>query len=1046
MIYAFEEYELDVLRYELRCAGKLVKLEPQVFNILAYLIQHRDRLITKEEILEQLWPGRFVSEATITSRLTAVRRAIGDRGREQRLIQTLHGRGYRFIASVEEHVTEERVTRGQEPHKMPAGVPMKETLPNAVATAKTSRTVGREAELARLRQWFQRALRGTRQVVFVIGEAGLGKTTLVEAFLQEVGVGERLLIAHGQCIEHYGPGEPYLPVLEALGGLCKAPGSQDLIALLTRQAPTWVVQMPWLIPGAELEVLQRRVTGATQERMLREMAEALAMVAAEQQLILVLEDLHWSDYPTLDLVAWLARQQEPARLLVLGTYRPADVSMQGHPLPAVVQELKVHRQAEVLALTSLTEAAVAEYLRLRFRGHILPSGLAPLIRQRTEGNPLFMMNVVDAWEAEGWLEEDAGIRSLAMGLERLGQGVPESLRQMLIQQLERLSVEEQRVLEAASVAGVEFSAAAVAAGLEIGVVEAESRCEDLARRQQWLRSIGIDEWPDGTVAGRYVFIHALYHNVVYERITAARRIHLHRRLGTCEEEAFGLQARDIAAELAVHFEHGRDYRRAVQYLRYAAETASQRYAHREAIEYVRRALELLKVTPNTAQVIRQELELQLALGPSLMVTRGFASPEVAETYARARQLCEQLGDRQQLFPALFGLWRSSHVRARLPTACELGEQLVALANTADDPALLVEAYGPLGQTLCVQGEVTQARDHLQRVVTLYEPRPQNPLAVRFGYDPGVYAHAMVGWTLWLLGYPEQALLQSRKALALAQEQAHPFTLSLTLATDAILQFMRHEGDTSLEQIEASLMLSTEYGFPYLKALGTVLQGRGWVRSQGVEVGIAHMRQGLVALRATGAEVLRPCLLALLAEACASGGQIEAGLSALDEAMIAANRHTERFFEAELYRLRGELVLRQVTAEGSRLPPQEIRTTLGVSTEESDRPCPHLEAETSFLTALDIARHQKARSLELRAVVSLSRLWRQHGKQKEARQLLWEIYHWFTEGFETPDLQAARILLEELSTGPRGAAQAGTAHHGTKLGIGRGGGGHKSNLE
>jgi predicted ATPase len=254
-----------------------------------------------------------------------------------------------------------------------------------------------------------------------------------------------------------------------------------------------------------------------------------------------------------------------------------------------------------------------------------------------------------------------------------------------------------------------------------------------------LRSIGIDEWPDGTVAGRYVFIHALYHNVVYERITAARRIYLHRRLGTREEEAFGLQAREIAAELAAHFEHGRDYRRAVQYLRYAAETASQRYAHREAIEYLRRALESLKATPNTAQVIQQELELQLALGPSLMVTRGFASPEVAETYARARQLCEQLGDKQQLFSALFGLWRSSHVRARLPTACELGEQLVALANAADDPALLVEAYGPLGQTLCVQGEVTQARDQLQRVVTLYEPRPQNPLAVRFGYDPGVYA-------------------------------------------------------------------------------------------------------------------------------------------------------------------------------------------------------------------------------------------------------------------------------------------------------------------
>ena len=747
--------------------------------------------------------------------------------------------------------------------------------------------------------------------------------------------------------------------------------------------------------------------------MLREMAEALAMVAAEQPLILVLEDLHWSDYATLDLIAWLARQQEPARLLVLGTYRPADVSMQGHPLQAVVQELKVHRWADVLALTSLTEAAVAEYLTARFRGSALPTGLSPLIHQRTEGNPLFMINVLDAWEAEGWLEEDAGTRSLPMGLEQLAQGVPESLRQMLIQQLERLSLEEQRILEAASVAGVEFSAAAVAAGLATGVVEAESRCEGLARRQQWLRSIGIDEWPDGTVAGRYVFIHALYHNVVYGRITAARRIHLHRRLGASEEEAFGLHARDIAAELAVHFEQGRDYRRAVQYLRYAAETAGQRYAHREAIEYLRRALELLKAIPDTAQVIRQELELQLALGPSLMVTRGFASPEVAETYARARQLCEQLGDRQHLFPALFGLWRSSHVRAQLPTACELAEQLVSLANGEGDPALLVEAYGPLGQTLCIQGELTQARDHLQRVVTLYEPRPQNALAVRFGYDPGVYAYAMAGWALWLLGYPEQALRQSRKALALAQEQAHPFTLSLTLVTDAILQFMRQEGDTSLEQIEASLMLSTDHGFPYLKAVGTVLQGRGLARCQGVEAGIAQMRQGLVAFRATGAELLRPYLLALLAEACASGGQIEAGLGALDEALIAANQHTERFFEAELYRLKGELMLRRVMAEGYGLPPQDTQNAPAVGAEAIDQPSLYIEAEASFLTALDIARRQEAKSLELRAALSLSRLWRQHHKQEEARQLLTDIYNWFTEGFETADLQGARVLLEEL---------------------------------
>jgi predicted ATPase len=238
----------------------------------------------------------------------------------------------------------------------------------------------------------------------------------------------------------------------------------------------------------------------------------------------------------------------------------------------------------------LTEGAVEEYLTARFAGNVLPHGLPRLVHQRTEGNPLFMVNVVDAWEAEGWLEEREGEQGPRPGLNELVQGVPESLRQMLLQQFERLGLEEQRVLEAASVAGVECSAAAVAAGLGIDVIEAETWCEGLARRQQWLRAIGSEEWPDGTVAGRYAFIHALYHDVVYQRITAARRIHLHRGIGASKAKAYGPRAGEIAAELAVHFEHGRDYHQAVQYLQRAAETANQRHAQREAIEYLRRAL------------------------------------------------------------------------------------------------------------------------------------------------------------------------------------------------------------------------------------------------------------------------------------------------------------------------------------------------------------------------------------------------------------------------------------------------------------------------
>jgi predicted ATPase/DNA-binding winged helix-turn-helix (wHTH) protein len=1047
MIYRFgEEYELNPQRYELRYAGKLVKLEPQVFNVLAYLIQHRERVVTKEELLAQLWPGRFVTEATLTSRLTAARRAIGDRGREQRLIQTLHGRGYRFIAEVEEHPAETGDRLPQPPlppahdpsaqgtRHAPVEPPLHQSYrplgqvspggtaaahaadasPHAATPSRAIQAVGREAELAQLHRWLRQALAGTRQVVFVTGEAGLGKTTLIEAFLQELDGYGALWIGRGQCIEHYGVGEAYLPVLEALGQLCKEPGGREVVSLLVKQAPTWMVQMPWLVTGAELETLQRRVMGATQERMLREMAEALAVVAATRPLVLVLEDLHWSDPSTLDLIAWLARRPDPARLLVLGTYRPAEVRMQGHPLQAVVQELTMHRRGYKLALTPLTEAVVEAYLAGRVPGTALAGALAHLVHQRTEGHPLFMVTMVDAWEAEGWLEGEGGEQRLRPGLEELVQSVPENLRQMLAQQLERLNVGEQQVLEAAGAAGVEFSAAAVAAGLAVDVIEAETRCEGLARRQQWLRPIGIDEWPDGTVAGRYAFMHAVYHDVVYQQVAAARRAHLHRRIGEQKEVAYGTRVGEIAAELAVHFEHGRDYHRAIRYLQRAAEIAGQRYAHRETIESLKRALALLKTIPVTSELLRQELEIQLALGPALMVTKGFAAPEVSETYTRAHQLCEQLSDQQQLFPALFGLWRSSHVGARLATARALGEQLLRLANSQGEPVLLVEAHAALGQTLCIQGELPLAQEHLRRVVALYDARRHAALAFRLGYDPGIYARAVEAWVLWLQGYPEQALQTSREALALAQEQSHPFTLALTLATVTVLQQMCRDVEATLEHARASLVISAEHGFPYLRTIGTIRQGWALAREGRVDEGMAQMRHGLAAIQATGAELLRPYHLALLAETCATAGQIEAGLSALGEALLAADQHAERFYEADLYRLQGELLLRRHAGVDDAPAPAATGQGPVVGAGSSLQSPTPTGVEACFEKAIDIARRQGARSLELRAALGLSRWWQRRGKRDEAQQLLAGIYNWFTEGFGTADLQEAKALLDELS--------------------------------
>jgi predicted ATPase len=382
-------------------------------------------------------------------------------------------------------------------------------------------------------------------VIFVTGEPGIGKTAVVETFVAQAAAHPGLWVARGQCVEHYGPGEAYLPVLEAVGRLCRAPGHERLLTVLRQQAPLWMAQLPWLLSAAEREALQRELLGATQARMMREMAAVLETVTAETPLVLVLEDLHWSDEATMDLLAWLAQRPDSTRLLLIGTYRPVDVIVRGHPVKAVKQALQQQRRCQEVSLAVLSAEAVAEYLTARLPGSHLPEALTQLIAQRTDGHPFFLVTLVEDWLARGVLRERDGQWGLTVASADGERGVPASIRQMLALQFERLTPEEQRVLEAASAVGVTFSAAAVAAALARDVVAVEEECERLAQRQQWLRPAGKTEWPDGTVAGRYAFIHTLSQYMVYQRVAPARRVRLHQRIGTRLEEAYGVrQARD----------------------------------------------------------------------------------------------------------------------------------------------------------------------------------------------------------------------------------------------------------------------------------------------------------------------------------------------------------------------------------------------------------------------------------------------------------------------------------------------------------------------
>jgi len=496
------------------------------------------------------------------------------------------------------------------------------------------------------------------------------------------------------------------------------------------------------------------------------------------------------------------------------------------------------------------------------------------------------------------------------------------------------------------------------------------------------------------VATRYGFLHALYQEVLYDRIPAGQRQRFHQRIAERQEHAYGAQAREIAAELAMHFQHGRDHARAVHYRYLAGDNAVRRSAYQEAIAHITQGLALLETLPQTLDRLQQELPLQTTLGSLLQALKGYGAPEAERPYARARELCQQLGPNLQLFWALRGLSGFYLMRAELQTAKELGEQLLALAENLQDSAFFIEAHHSQLITLTCLGELVLARHHFERVLALYDPQKHNPLTSSALQDPKVTALAFAARLLWMLGYPDQALQRSREALTLAEELSHPFSYAWALDLSAVLHYLRREQAIVEKQVEALMALAAEQGLTDFLVTGALWRAWTLVEKGGNEEGITAIRQARATSLAAGTLLPQPEYLTLLAEACEKMGRIEEGLAVVTEALAIVEKTEARYSEVELYRLKGQLTLKQSGVQ--RL----------VSSVQK-------EAEDCFLKAIEIARRQSAKSLELRAVMSLSRLWHQQGKKEEARQMLAEIYGWFTEGFDTADLQEAKALLEEL---------------------------------
>jgi DNA-binding winged helix-turn-helix (wHTH) protein len=661
---AFHSFRLDTLNQCLWRGQERVPITPKAFDVLRYFVEHTGTLVTQDELLEKLWPETYVNPELIKKYVTEIRKVLGDSPQEAQFIRTLPKRGYEFIVPV---TNEDSAIRTPE-------------------ETEQKNIVGRGEALRDLHSLLEKAGRGQRQVTFVTGEAGIGKTTLVDLFLQQITSGREVRIARGQCVEGFGGKEAYYPALEALGELLRADGEGPVLEVLTKQAPTWMIQFPSLIKSEQRITLQREIMGGTRERMLRELCEALETLTARDYLCLVLEDLHWSDPSTLDLISAIARRRRPARLLVLGTYRPVDVVLAKSPLKDIKQDLLVHGLCSEILLERLEEPQIAQYLNAEI-GMDNPSALANLVYRHSGGNALFMAVIVQELKKRGLLAQTADAWSLTTPVAKIALDVPETLQHLLDLQFEQLGAEEQQLLRIASVAGERVSIRAIAPLLEKDAEAVEDICEGLVAHDQFLKAAPFEELGDGETTACYDFKHSLYRQAVYRKLSAVNRSRLHRSLGERLSSIYSRNRPELASALALHFEEGGNYERAGYYLLIMAENAARRFAHREAIAIVRRAQEFFpRLSP---EIVAQREIMALRLIGNAHYALGEVT-EAAGAYELEATQAAKAGDKEAQLAALS---RLAYVAAisDADRGIAASELAVEVSRDLGDPALLARA-------------------------------------------------------------------------------------------------------------------------------------------------------------------------------------------------------------------------------------------------------------------------------------------------------------------------------------------------------------------
>jgi predicted ATPase len=866
-----------------------------------------------------------------------------------------------------------------EAHEVTGAGPVRSRLQAAAARGLT-RFVGRTAEFDTLCQALERAGAGHGQIVALVGEPGVGKSRLFWEFTHSRRTVSWLIVQSGSV--SYGKATAYLPVTDLLKAYFAIEDRDDvrkirekvtgkLLTLDKSLEPTLPAFLALLDVIVEDDRWQRLDPPQRRQRTLDAVRRLLLRESQVQPLVLVFEDLHWIDSETQAVLDSLVESLPTARMLLLVNYRPEYQHSWGS---------KTYYSQ--LRIDPLPPESAGELLQALLGDDTSLLPLKPLLIERTEGNPFFLEESVRTLIETNFLAGERGNYRLATPIQNTQ--VPATVQAVLAARIDRLPPEEKRLLQSAAVVGKDVPFVLLQA-------IAEQSEHDLRRGLTRLQSAEFLYETSLFPEIEYTFKHALTHEVAYGSVLQERRRALHARIVEAIEKLYSDRLAEQVELLAHHASRGELWGKAVDYFHQAGKKAAGHSATREAIAYFRQALEAVEHLPEGPPTLEKAINIRVDLGPALISTKGFPATEVEENYTRARVLCEQIGATPQLFPVLWGLARMHDTRGELRVGRGLGEQLLTLAQKVQDPALLLEAHHELWANLSALGELRAARTHTEQGLALYDPQQHKHHAFLYGgHDPGVCSGYHGAEVLWLLGYPDLALRRSRESLALARELSHPSTMANVLFFAAWFHQHRREWPIVQARVEEGMALATEHGFSRWLAQAIFLKGRLLVEQGQNETGIGQMAEALTHERAgIGLARWNALFAALLAEAYGKSGQTNEGLEIVNEELANARVTECCCYQAELHRIKGELLLTENAADEQ-------------------------QAEACFQSALSVSRSQSAKSLELRAAMSLSRLWQRQGKKEEAKNLLAEVYGWFTEGFDTTDLKQAKLLLEELA--------------------------------